>query len=161
MSIYPASRTDAEQLARIISQANKDVAQQFGLNASNAPNHPSFCTSDWVRSDFDRGERYFFYHHQGKPVGCVAYEKASEETIYLNRLSVLPDWRHQRIGHDMVTFVLAQAREQGASKVSVGIIADHTLLLKWYQSQGFTRHTTRRFEHLPFDVTYLHYDLTA
>lgn len=159
MSITQAPRTEAELLAAIVSESNKDVARQFGLTASTTPHHPSLCTSDWIRADYDRGERYFLFQQGKDTVGCVACEQPDAQTFYLNRLSVLPAWRHQGIGEKLVKHVLERARAQGVEQVSVGIIAAHTVLKRWYITLGFEEGVTRSFDHLPFEVTYLRYVL--
>lgn len=159
MAIVEAPRTEAELLAALVSESNKDVAVLFGLTAANAPRHPSFCTSDWIRTDFDRGERYFIYRDGPDSLGCVAYEQPDSDTLYLNRLSVLPAFRHKGTGAELVNFVLDHARAQGASRVSVGIIAAHKVLKEWYLALGFVEGVTRSFDHLPFEVTYLQYRL--
>jgi hypothetical protein len=43
--------------------------------------------------------------------------------------------------------------------VSIGIIADHTILKNWYLKLGFIEGKTKSFDHLPFDVTFMSYDL--
>jgi hypothetical protein len=43
--------------------------------------------------------------------------------------------------------------------VSIGIIAEHIKLKKWYLKLGFIEASTKKFDHLPFDVTYMHYEL--
>jgi hypothetical protein len=59
MLIREATREDLATIAMVVSEANKDVAVRFRLNAENCPKHPSFCTEAWVASDLARGERYF------------------------------------------------------------------------------------------------------
>lgn len=160
MAIVEVPRTEAERLAAIVSESNKDVAVLFGLSGSNAPHHPSLCTSDWIRADYDRGERYFTYEDGKDLVGCVACERADEQTMYLNRLSVLPNWRHQGFGEQLVRHILELSCAEGATQVSVGIIADHSRLKNWYLQLGFEETGTRSFDHLPFDVTYLKFVLS-
>jgi len=73
--IREASLDEAEILARIVSEANRDVTVRFGLNAGNCPKHTSFCTAEWVKADLLRGERYFVLEEGAVPVACVAYER--------------------------------------------------------------------------------------
>jgi len=157
--IIPAAEGDAEHLALIISEANRDVAQQFDLNIRNAPKHPSFCTKAWVLSGFKRGEEYFLYKDGEVLAGCVAFEQPDNHTAYLNRLSVLPRYRHNGVGSALVRYVLDYSKTRNVQIVSIGIIADHELLKRWYSGLGFVDVSTRKFEHLPFDVKYMKYDL--
>jgi N-acetylglutamate synthase-like GNAT family acetyltransferase len=148
---------DAEVIARIIREANRDVAVRFGLNATNCPKHPSFCSAEWVKSDFARGERYFILTAGGRPVGCVAYEVPNAQVAYLNRLSVLPVWRRYGHGKRLVEHVIALARTAAIPSISVGVIGGHEDLQRWYRKQGFVDGEVKRFPHLPFSVKYMHY----
>ena len=159
MEILSANTEEAEAIAFIIREANKDVAHLFGLTSDNAPKHPSFYTKNWVLCDFKRGEKYFLYRHKEILVGCIAFEQPDSDTAYLNRLSVLPDYRHSGIGESLVNHVIAYSKDRNISIVSIGIIAEHTVLKKWYLKLGFIEGISRKFNHLPFNVTYMSYAL--
>ena len=159
MEIVRASLENASDLAIVVSESNKGVAEQFGINADNNPKHPSFYTKEWVISDFDRGEEYFLLTQYNKAIGCVAFEQPRSDTAYLNRLSILPNHRHKGAGELLVRHIFKYAREKDIVKVSIGIIASHDILKSWYLSLGFVETHTQNFEHLPFDVTYMHYEL--
>lgn len=155
MHIRTATEADGELLAGLISESNRDVAVRFRLDADNCPKHPSFCTAAWVTADLQRGARYFIIEQGGEAVGCVAYEDAGEGTAYLNRLSVLPAWRRRGVGERLVRHVIELARSSGVDTVSIGIIAAHAELKRWYIRLGFKEGETRTFPHLPFAVAYL------
>lgn len=157
--IQPAGSHAAEIIASIVSQGNKDVAEKFELTLENNPKHPSFYTKEWVQSDMVRGEEYFLYQNNGVNCGCVAFEQPNSDISYLNRLSVLPEHRHKGIGEQLVKHVLEYSRTKNSQIVSIGIIAEHTLLKKWYLKLGFNEKETKHFDHLPFEVTYMSYEL--
>ena len=149
--IRAMNASDFSTIAMLVSESNKNVAALFGLNADNAPKHPSFCTESWVRADVERGETYFIIDG----VGCVAYESPAPGRAYLNRLSVLPGQRGQGAGERLVRHVVEHARGQGVESISIGIIGEHTELQRWYHKLGFTDGETKRFAHLPFSVKYM------
>jgi len=153
--IRPAGPADTSLLAKLIRESHTDVAVQFGLSGTNCPKHPSFCSEDWIAADFARGEKYFILFSNEEPVGCVAYEKPSAALAYLNRLSVLPPYRRRGCGAELVGFVLELARRDSVKTLSIGVIGEHTALLKWYGKLGFVYRETKRFPHLPFSVTYM------
>jgi GNAT superfamily N-acetyltransferase len=159
MKIVKAMEEDASQIAALIRTSHQDVARMFAITRDNNPKHPSFCTTDWVLSDCKRGEEYFLYKIGNINAGCMAFEQADPETAYLNRLSVLPEHRHQGIGAALVRHILVYAESKHVNVVSIGIIAAHEILKAWYLNLGFAEKDTRRFAHLPFDVTYMHYNL--
>lgn len=159
IDIVPATPADAEEIARVVSEANKDVAALFNLTMENAPRHPSFCTTEWIQSEMDRGQVYFVNRKSESISGCVAFEQADATTAYLNRLAVLPDHRHGGIGEALVRHILMFAGTKGLDTVSIGIIAEHDLLRRWYLKLGFEEAGTKTFDHLPFTVGFMHYIL--
>jgi len=133
------------------------VAVRFGLTKENCATHPSFYTIDRMTSDFEKNIQYFILENEGVHGGCVAVERATPDTCYLERLCVLPEKRRNRYGTALVERVFAEARSLGAKSISTGIIAGHTELKSWYSDIGFTEKDTREFEHLPFHVTFMVY----
>jgi N-acetylglutamate synthase-like GNAT family acetyltransferase len=158
-TIRVATHHDFPVLAMLVSEANKDVARKFGLDAGNCPKHPSFYTQAWVEADFARGERYFVLDDGAVPAGCVAYESPRPGVAYLNRLSVLPAHRQRGAGSKLVRHVIAHARASAIETISIGVIGEHTELQRWYSRLGFASGETRRFPHLPFSVKYMRYAL--
>lgn len=159
MKIVASKTKDAELLATLVRESNKDVADLFDLNIHNAPKHPSFCTSEWILSEFVRGQEYFIITDAGIAMGCVGFEQPDQGTAYLNRLSVLPDYRCRGIGSKLVSHILDYSEAKGIKSVSIGIVAEHIKLKDWYLKLGFNAGSIQKFEHLPFDVLYMHYDL--
>ena len=158
MHIEQANKKDVDLLAKIVSESNKDVADMFGLNKTNAPRHPSFCKPEWILTEIERNQLFFIYNHDDVTKGCVAFEQPNENTAYLNRLSVLPQYRKKGIGSELVRHILRFSKEKGLREVSIGIIADHTRLMKWYQNLGFNKGAVQQFAHLPFKVLYMKYE---
>jgi GNAT superfamily N-acetyltransferase len=72
---------------------------------------------------------------------------------------VLPEFRHQGIGAALVKHIVAYSRSKNIQIISIGIIAAHEVLKAWYIDLGFVEKDTQTFAHLPFDVTYMHYEL--
>ncbi len=159
MQIINASTSNSKAIAKIVSESNIDVAEKFNLNIQNTPKHPSFCTDAWVKSDFERGEKYFLAVQGSQFMGCVAYESPNPSLSYLNRLSVLPKFRRRGIGEILVKHVIEYSRVRGTELVSIGIIAKFTELKNWYIKLGFVEGETKSFEHLPFEVMYLSFKI--
>lgn len=156
-----ADQSDA--IAQLIREANCPVAKQFAINQENGPKHPSFCESGWVENDFKRGERYFLLMENQHPIACVAYEIPANSNgvrkAYLNRLSVLPEQQSKGIGSQLVAHIIEQANADQLDFISIGVIGEHIKLQDWYEQLGFVKGDTKHFDHLPFSVTYMVYDL--
>ena len=159
MHIREAGFDDVAILVTLVSEANKDVALRFGLNAENCPKHPSFCDEEWIKADLARGERYFILEENLSAIACVAYERPSADLAYLNRLSVLPAHRECGIGSRLVEFIIELARSEKVEQVSIGVIGEHADLQRWYNKRGFESGEVKCFPHLPFSVRYMAYSV--
>jgi N-acetylglutamate synthase-like GNAT family acetyltransferase len=96
---------------------------------------------------------------QNVPCGCVALERAQPDVFYLERLSVLPQFRRNGLGEVLVNHAVNESKKLGAHRVDIGIISDHTELRDWYKRLGFSIKSETRFEHLPFKVTFMSKEL--
>jgi N-acetylglutamate synthase-like GNAT family acetyltransferase len=161
MHIREADSGEIPSLSDLIRDAFRDVAETFGLTRENCPKHPSNLTDEWIENDLDRGVIYYVLENDGISAGCVALEKAGPDLCYLERLAVLPANRRNGFGKALVDHVIAQARGLGAKKISIGVIADDTNLKRWYRKLGFVELETQAFEHLPFLVTFMSYEIAA
>jgi len=159
MPIRSAQKSDMPTLVDLIRRSFQDVARRFGLNRENCPTHPSLYTEERMTADFEKGVTYYILENEGVPAGCAALEKASPDLCYLERLGVLPDKRENGFGKSLVEHVFTEAQAFGAKKISIGIIADHRELKSWYAKIGFEEGETREFNHLPFRVTFMEYEL--
>ncbi|MFC1884043.1 GNAT family N-acetyltransferase [Thermodesulfobacteriota bacterium] len=159
INIREAEFNEASALAGIISESFRDVAQRFQLTPGNCPKHPSNCKGHWVEKDFERGVSYFILEHIGENIGCVALEKADTDQFYLERLSVLPEYRQRGYGKALVDYIFLKAKKMGAERMGIGIISKHAELKMWYQKMGFVEVETKEFPHLPFVVSFMEYKL--
>jgi N-acetylglutamate synthase-like GNAT family acetyltransferase len=159
--IREATPPEIPKLVEIIRTSFQDVAVRFGLTAANCPKHPSNCQDNWITSAMEKGARYFVLEVEGISCGCVALEQASPEVCYLERLAVLPPKRRRAYGKALVDRVLHEAKELGAQRVDIGIIAEHTELQEWYRKIGFAEQRTATFPHLLFRVLFMSLALPA
>lgn len=160
MKIRRATIQDAGILSGIIRRSYQTVADQFDLTINNCPKHPSNCVDAWVASDLERGIIYFLLVWDEKEIGCAALEKAGMDLCYLERLAVLPEYRNNGFGRKLVEHVFNEARQLGCAVVSIGMIAKQHELKNWYAKIGFKEGITKSFPHLPFDVTFMEFNLT-
>ena len=159
LTIRTALIDDTSLLTAIIRTSFRRIAVKFDLTPENCPRHPSNCTDEWIRNDFNRGATYYILEKNGKAQGCVALEKASSGLCYLERLAVLPEALKKGFGRMLVDHVITEARHSGANTISIGIIAHQTDLKAWYEKLGFIQGETTEFEHLPFQVAFMTYRL--
>lgn len=146
---------DLEEYAYVIRNAFITVANEFQLTKENAPTNPAFLGADALERMRDKGATMFGAYEGESCVGFVAAQEANEETFYMERLAVLPEYRHGGIGRKLMDTVFDYVRENGGKKVSIGIINENTKLKNWYLQYGFVETAVKHFEHLPFEVCFM------
>lgn len=139
----------------MIRKAFSGVAEYFELTEENCPTNPAFETPASLRQARKKGLRLFGMFEGVKQTGFVALEKASPDIFYMERLAVVPGYRHEGRGAALVSFVIDHVRNRGGKLVSIGAISENMTLIEWYKRLGFTERETKSFDHLPFLVTYL------
>jgi ribosomal protein S18 acetylase RimI-like enzyme len=96
------------------------------------------------------------------PVDTTATEQTSSEvskenetTYEMEKLAVLPKYRHLGYGKALIDFTKEYVKSQNGEIVTIGIIDENTTLKQWYSAYGFTEKGTKTFSHLPFIVCFM------
>jgi GNAT superfamily N-acetyltransferase len=138
--------------AEVIRESFKTVASELGLTRENMPNHPSFMTAEELRGLIDRGIKFFGLFLGDRQIGSVAVEAADDGVYFLQKLAVLPEYRNDGYGRELVNFVIDYVKHNGCQKLALGIWDRQAGLKNWYLRLGFTVNSVRDFEHLPLTV---------
>lgn len=148
------SRRDFENSVKVIRDSFKTVALEFGLNEGNCPTHPSLITLDKLLELKSKAKLFGLFLNKIQ-VGFVAIEKADDRVYYLDKLAVLPEYRHNGYGRKLVRFISSYVEKHKGERVSLGMIDDSTVLKDWYKELGFRETGKKNFEHLPFTVCFM------
>jgi GNAT superfamily N-acetyltransferase len=140
---------------KVIRESFLTVAPQFGLTIDNCPSHPSNITLKQLEESKKKGLKFFGLFLGEKQVGFIAIETGGDGIFYLEKLALLPEYRHAGYGADLVKFTFNYARKNNGLKVAIGIINKHTVLKEWYKGLGFVETGTKKFDHLPFTVGFM------
>lgn len=153
---------DIDCAANVLRLANSTVAADLGFTQKNAPTNPAFIKADKLREQITYDREFFVLEEAEKLIGTIALEKSKNEegVFYIERLAVLPDYRHNGYGKMLMDYATDRVKEKRGEKVSVGIINENTILKNWYLSLGFTETGIKKFGHLPFTVCFLSKELT-
>jgi len=149
-----SSRRSLENSVGVIRNSFRTVAREFGLNQHNCPTHPSLISIEKLL-ELQLKAKLFGLFQNDRHVGFVATEKADGSIYYLDKLAVLPEYRHRGYGGKLVDFVSGYVKEHGGQKVSLGMINESIILKDWYKQLGFEETGTKTFEHLPFTVCFM------
>ena len=148
--------TELKNSLKIIRKSFATVAAEQNLTRQKVPGHSAFLTWDKLL-ELQKKATLFGLFLDGTQVGFVGVEKADTDgsIYYMDKLAVLPEYRHKGYGRELVNFAVEYVKKQGGSKVSLGMIDSQTVLKQWYISLGFKEMGTKKFEHLPFIVRFM------
>jgi GNAT superfamily N-acetyltransferase len=154
-----AIKTERELMisVAVLRKAFDTVAKAFNLTPENCPSNPAFCEMHHLVNMQKRGiELYKLTAHRTQ-IGFIAIEKSEKEPgiFYIERLAVLPEYRHEGYGRELMDFAVNHIKELGGKRVSIALIDAHRVLKEWYKKQGFRKTGTRDFQHLPFRVCFM------
>lgn len=151
-----------EQCVIIIRKSFQTVAEEYGFTPETVPSHPSFITKEkffeWYQN---KKITMFGYFEEGELSGCIGIEKSSENVYYFERLAVLPNYRHRKIGRKLMQFAEQYIYSQSGTKISIAIIDKQDILKKWYHSYGFREIRKHDFPQLPFTVCFMEKDVES
>lgn len=147
---------ELNDLLLVIRESFLTVAKELNITEHNAPTNPAFLTMEKLLKSIDNKVEYFIASENNKICGCVGIQKGREEnTYYIERLAVLPAYRHKQYGKKLLDKAVEEIKIRKSEYISIGIINENIRLKEWYINYGFIEKGTKRFEHLPFTVCFL------
>jgi ribosomal protein S18 acetylase RimI-like enzyme len=155
--IVVQSESEIEECLRVIASSFGTVAQAYGLTEENAPTNPAFITSEKLREYLMKPVVLLGLLLDEVMIGCVAIEKSKREpeTFHIERLAVVPLYRHKGYGKSLLVISIDMIRRIGGREASIGIMNQNKPLKDWYLGQGFIETGCKRFERLPFEVCFM------
>jgi len=155
--IRKIEQKDLAECVKVIRTSFTTVAEEFNITPENAPRYTAFATDerrlDWHLNGEHRP--MFGYFRDGKIAGYFSLLWLDNGECELNNLAVLPEYRHAGIGARLLEHAFEAAKEQGCTKVKIGIVEENQVLRKWYESFGFVHVGTQKFEFFPFTCGYM------
>jgi diamine N-acetyltransferase len=150
-----ANENEMENSVKVIADSFQTVAVEFNLTKDNCPTHPSFVTMKHLNEMKRKGLKLFGLFEGDSQVGFAALEKKKRKVYNLEKLAVLPEYRHKGYGGKLIEFAEGYVKNAEGEKLSIGIINEHTVLKKWYETKGFQETSVVKFEQLPFTVCFM------
>ena len=151
------SESDFDHALNIIKRAFATVATEYGLTRKNCPANPAFMEMDKLRSLKTEKTELYLLLADSTPAGFVAIEQSAGDPwlFYIEKLAVLPEYRHHKLGEQLMVFAESEIVMRGGKQISLGIIEENEPLKNWYKYLGYKENGTKVFEHLPFTVGFL------
>lgn len=159
IDIKPIKHNELPNVLELIHKSFSTVAANFNFTYENCPNHTSFMPYKKLETFYNQGFLMYGLYEDEKLSGYVSLAKQQDGQYDLNNLAVLPQKRHLGYGKKLVNFCKQKAKELKAQKIKIGIIEDSQIIKNFYENLGFIHIGTQKFEHLPFTVGYMEYNL--
>jgi len=149
------TKTDLINSHKLIKDSFITVANDFGLNIKNCPANPAFMKYSQLIEMKEKGIKMFGLFLNNKQAGFIALERADGRIYYIERLSVLPEFRNNGYGTELMNFAFDYVEKSGGERISIALMDNNTLLKNWYRAYGFKVTEKKEFDHLPFIVCYM------
>ena len=155
--IYIAPEQDLSTIVKVLNLSHGTIARDFNFTKEDNPTNNAFIDEKTLREQLKNGIALYGLKMGNCLVGCIAIEKSKREadTYYIEKVSVLPEFRHQGIGVRLMDFATDKIKNAGGKIISIALIDSNSKLKKWYLSQGFVETGFKDFEHLPFRVCFM------
>jgi len=148
---------DLSAAVHVLNASHGTVAKQLGFTKETNPTNNAFIDEATLRSQLSNGIRLYGLTVDEVLIGCIAVEESTKEaeTFYIEKVSILPDYRNQGYGVQLMDFATELIQQTGGKFVSIALIDSHTKLKQWYVGQGFIQTGVKAYEHLPFSICFM------
>ena len=155
LSIRKVESHELDSCAEVIRKSFAAVAEEFNLSEENCPTNGAFVKTDRLMSDMSDGKHMYGLFNKNSLIGFFELEDIGAGRFALEKLAVLPAFRHKGYGTFMLDYAKIKVAEIGGTAITIGIIEQNTILKDWYSKYGFVHTGTKKFHHLPFLVGFM------
>ena len=155
--IREVKREEIPECVRVIRCSHQTVADEFSFTPDNAPRYVAFATDEnrliW---HMDKEHRLMFLDEESGVIrGYYSLLLKKDGECELGNLSVLPEYRHQGIGSELLKHAMDTARKQNCRIMRLSIVEENTVLRRWYERNGAVHTGTEKFDFFPFTCGYM------
>lgn len=157
--IRKVNLNEMQACSDLIKESFASVADKFNITKENAPNYVAFSTTpDKLTEQYLSGREMYIYVLDERIIGYFSlnfYDNASE----LCNLCVLSEYRHKKIGGDLLQFAIQRVKSKQVDKLTLSIVEENAVLKEWYSSFGFIHTHTKKYDFFPFTCGYMELQL--
>ena len=155
--IKQVNENEISECVKVIRESFSTVAEEFGFTEENAPKFTAFATTEERLKWHLQAEHrpMYAYYNNDTIVGYYSLLMQDNNECELNNLCVLPEYRHKKIGQQLLLNAFDIAKKSGCTKINIGIVEENKVLRKWYESFGFIHTGTKKFDFFPFTCGYM------
>lgn len=155
--ICKMKRNEIPVCVEVICRSFMTVADEFRFTIENAPRFTAFATTEerLVYQLEQERRQMFAYYDDGRIVGYYSLLKQNEKECELNNLCVLEEYRHKKIGEQLLEHAFVEAGKMGCTQMNIGIVEENVKLRKWYEDHGAEHIGTEKYDFFPFTCGYM------
>ena len=155
--IREINENDINACVDVICRSFLTVADSFGLTKESAPGFPAFATDEQrLKKQFLQDKRpMYIYVLDDKIVGYYSLQIMAGKKCELKDLCVLPGYRHNEIGKQLLEHAFDKALEFGSAIMRLSIVEENQTLRQWFEGFDFENVGTQKFDFLPFTLGYM------
>jgi diamine N-acetyltransferase len=148
---------DFGKLAELLRRSFITVADEFGLTRDNCSANSAFIDKETLKNQLTDNREFYHMVYDNRSIGFIAIEKSvrAENTFYIEKVAVLPEFRHRNFGRKLVEFAVERIKTLNGLVISIGLIDENIPLKNWYVQMGFHEIGKKNFSHLPFIVCFM------
>ena len=158
--IKKITRSELSKCLSIFHSGYETVAVEFGLTEENSPDRGrASLPMEKLIKEFENGTSMFGYYIDDKIIGYLGMKMYEEGICGLDDIIIIPDYRNNGYGKELLDYCKLKAKEFGATKIRLGMIDDNKRLRKWYEDNGFVNIGYKNYEGAPYTVGRMEYIL--
>lgn len=155
--IREVRKEEIPECVQVIRRSHQTVADELGLTKDNAPRYVAFATDEnrliWHMEQEHR--LMFLDEENGVICGYYSLLLKPNGECELGNLSVLPGYRHQGIGTELLRHSIGIARECHCRVMCWSIVEENQVLRRWYEQNGAVHTGTKKYDFFPFTCGYM------
>jgi GNAT superfamily N-acetyltransferase len=143
---------DSSIIKNILNNSFITVANEYGYTKENAPTFPAFIGNDIIEKQINGGLKMYVYNVENQNIGCIGYSFYKDKIYIIERLAVLPKYRHNNVGRELMEYIENKIKDMGGEISEIHIVNNNTKLKEWYKTLGYKEIRTEEYRQLPFKV---------
>jgi ribosomal protein S18 acetylase RimI-like enzyme len=142
-----------DEVLDVLHKSFEAIAKEINLTRNNSPLNNAFLKRDELIRQIDAGLKIYGCIIDDKIVGCIGIMPSTiKDEYYLEKLCVLPENRHNKIGTALLEYSEKQIRNCNGKTILISIINKNGKIKQWAALKGFEEIEICSFVDLPYEV---------
>ena len=107
-----------------------------------------------------KGLKMYWYKTDDNIVGCAGYSYYKEDIYFIERLAILPEYRHLGVGKKLMKYVENKIKDIGGKIVEIHVVDKNIVLREWYKKLNYVEIRIDEIKTLPFNSCVMNKELT-